>query len=177
MMNQILETFTPVMQDKLVLLLNHLLSAEPIAMQKLLPHQGKTIVLKPHAWPSTLERFLPPPPSLALVITPAGLFERVDQPLADQASLEVMVDAAEPLAAATAWLQKGMPPLRLNGDALLATDINWLVENIRWDVAADLEPWVGPVMAEQITRWGAWLKSGFNSALQRLQSLMQRSAS
>ena len=174
-MKQILEIFTPVVQDKLVLLLNHLLNAEPIAMQRLLPHQGKIIVLRPHALPSVLERFLPPP-SLGLLITPAGLLERLEHPSSAEPNLEVMVDAAEPLAAASAWLQKGMPPLRLNGDAQLATDINWLVENIRWDAAADLEPWVGPTMAEQLVRWGTWLRGGFDSALQRLQDLMPRAS-
>ncbi len=172
-MNTILETFTPIMQKKFVLLLNHLLSTEPIAMERLHRHQGKTILLRPHAFPALLEMFMPELPTFAMAITPAGLLDWRDDKLSNP-DLEVTLDASDLMALASTWMDKAQPPLRLIGDAQLATDINWLVENIHWDVSVNLEPAFGPQMAMQIASWGEWLKAGLNGALQRLQALMSR---
>ena len=39
------------------------------------------------------------------------------------------------------------PPVQIDGDAQLAGDVNWLLLNLRWDVAADLERLFGPTPA------------------------------
>jgi ubiquinone biosynthesis protein UbiJ len=53
--------------------------------------------------------------------------------------LDVTVDTHDPLGLVTRVLGGGQPTLQLSGDAGLAADVNWLAENLRWDVAADIE--------------------------------------
>ena len=52
------------------------------------------------------------------------------------------------------------PPLTIVGDAALASDVQWLVDNVRWDVEADLERLFGPMMARQLGRLGSSLAAG-----------------
>jgi hypothetical protein len=61
----------PALATRLTLLLNHVLSAERVATERLVPHAGRTVALTLQGWPS----LLPPPPVLAWRITPAGLLE------------------------------------------------------------------------------------------------------
>ena len=50
----------------------------------------------------------------------------------------------------------GTPPaVQIDGDAQLAGDMNWLLQNLRWDVAADLERLFGPAVAQQLHQPGA----------------------
>jgi hypothetical protein len=46
---------------------------------------------------------------------------------------------AEPGPAGGARAGRRTPPVDIEGDAQLAGDVNWLMQNLRWDVAADLE--------------------------------------
>ncbi|MFX8227115.1 hypothetical protein ABTL27_19755, partial [Acinetobacter baumannii] len=64
----------PALQDRLVLLINHVLSREPVACQRLRPLAGRGLPVHLAGWPS----LLPAVPDLALGVTPAGLFERLD---------------------------------------------------------------------------------------------------
>ena len=57
--------------QRLTLLVNHLLTAEPAAMQRLLPHVGKRLRVEWIDWPS----LLPVPPIAEFEVTPAGLLE------------------------------------------------------------------------------------------------------
>ena len=50
------------------------------------------------------------------------------------------------------------------GNAQLAADINWLLQNVRWDVAADLERLFGPALAHSLHRLGSALAKGLRSA-------------
>lgn len=137
----------PALVARLVLLINHVLASEAHATRRLVPHQGRVVRAELSGWPS----LLPAPPVLAFRITPAGLLEWA--PEVELADLLVRVPAGNPLALAASVLAQAVA-LDIEGDARLATDIDWLAKNLRWDLAADLERLFGPIAAHQLTRWG-----------------------
>jgi ubiquinone biosynthesis protein UbiJ len=57
--------------ERTILLANHVIAAEPVAMQRLQPHAGRCLLLTLQGWPT----LLPAMPPLAIRITPAGLLE------------------------------------------------------------------------------------------------------
>ena len=120
-------------QRKCLLVLNHVLMQEPPAMARLQPHTGRVI----HAqWRSL--RF-------QLQITPAGLFDRA--PNEAPADLSLSLTEESPIALAQQFLQGSKPALRIEGDVQLASDVNWLAENLRWDAEEDLARLLGDVPA------------------------------
>ena len=148
----------PALVARLVLLINHVLASEPLAGRRLLPHQGRVLRVVLSDWPS----LLPAPPVLAFRITPAGLMEWA--PEVALADLLVCVPAGNPLALAASVLAQAVA-LDIEGDARLATDIDWLAKNLRWDLAADLERLFGPIAAHQLTTWGRALVRALRQAL------------
>ena len=169
---------TPALAERLTLLINHVLTAEPAARERLQPHAGATLALSLENWP----RLLPAPPQLAWRVTPAGLLQWQGAPEGGTAgpaggagsSLLVTVDAANP-ALLLAEAMGGKPPaVRIEGDAQLAGDVNWLIENLRWDVAADLERLFGPAAAAPLHQVGRMLAQGLSAALGRLAALGAR---
>jgi ubiquinone biosynthesis accessory factor UbiJ len=153
----------PAVVERLVLVVNHVLSAEPVAMQRLAPHQGRVIALEWLRWPS----WLPAAPVLKFRITPPGLLEWCGLDDAPPAALAVQIDASNPALLFTRTLAGVPPPLTIAGDAALATDIQWLVDNLRWDVAADLERLFGPAVAHQIGRLGSALAAALRGLARR----------
>lgn len=152
--------------ERLTLLANHVLQAEPVACARLKAHAGRVVELQLRGWPS----LLPPLPPLRFEITPAGLLEWLgDAPAAD-ASLVVGVDASNPIALAARMLGGERPAVELQGDAALASDVNWLIENVRWDVRDDLQRVVGPMAAEQAGRIGSTVARGLHEALRWLST-------
>ena len=158
----------PALMDRLVLVVNHVLSAEPQATQRLLPHSGKVLRLDLMQLP----RLLPAPPPLAFVVTPAGLVDWCREPV--DADLRVRLDAANPAALALQVLRGAMPPLVIEGDAQLATDVDWLLKNLRWNVADDLDRLFGPAVAHELHRLGSGLGGALRSALQGASNLADR---
>ena len=152
--------WAPALMDRLVLVVNHVLSAEPAAVQRLLPHRGRVLRLDLLQLP----RLLPAPPPLAFVITPAGLVEWCRAPV--DADLRVRLDAANPAALAFQAVTGNMPPLVIEGDVQLAGDIDWLLKNLRWDVADDLQKLFGPTVAHELHRLGAGLAGAMRGARQ-----------
>ena len=150
--------WAPALMDRLVLVVNHVLAAEPAAVQRLMLHRGRVLRLDLLQLP----RLLPAPPPLAFVITPAGLVEWCREPA--DADLRVRLDAANPAALAFQVVTGNMPPLVIEGDAQLATDVDWLLKNLRWDVADDLEKRFGPTVAQQLHRLGAGLARAMRGA-------------
>jgi ubiquinone biosynthesis accessory factor UbiJ len=155
----------PPVLERLTLVLNHVLRAEPAAVQRLVPHAGRAISVQLGGWPA----LLPPPPVLAWRITPAGLVEWCGLPAAGEAApaadLRITVDASNPAALAARALAGERPSVQVDGDAALAADIGWLLQNLRWDVAADLERFFGPVVAHQVHQAGRALARGLRAAL------------
>ncbi len=160
-------------RQRLLLLLNHVLASEPVAAQRLSAHAGKRLRVTPDGWPRVLQGLLPAPPPLEMLITPAGLLElatppdSAPPPQACAPDLEVVLDSRNPVELFAGLFGGPTPPMRLVGQAQLAADVNWLAENLRWDLAADLERVFGPVPAAQLQAWGRALAQALRGAARR----------
>jgi ubiquinone biosynthesis protein UbiJ len=164
----------PAMAERLTLVINHVLSGESVATERLRPHAGRTVSLTLDQWP----RLLPSPPALAWRVTPAGLLEWCGADGEPAADLAVRIDASNPAWLVARALGGTQPELQIDGDAKLAGDVNWLLQNLRWDVAADLERLFGPVVAQQLHKIGSVLaralRAGFRGATQFGERLRSR---
>ena len=141
----------------MVLLLNHVISRESHALARLAPFAGRAVCLHLAGWPT----LLPPAPDLVLGITPAGLFERLDA--APPQPLRIELDASNPALMAFGALTGARPTVTVQGDAALAGEINWLMENLRWDIEDDLAALVGPAAAHQLGRFASVAAQGVAS--------------
>ena len=124
------------LQDKLVILLNHVLSQEPAAIERLRRQQGRRVEI---SWRNHRLQWL---------VTPAGLLERADAQ--HDADLRVHVNEASPLALLQGLRQGHKPAMRIEGDVMLAAELNWLVDHVRWDAEEDLSRLVGDAMAHKL---------------------------
>ena len=123
-------------QQRVVLFLNHIVMQEPQAMERLVRQTGRIALVQ---W----RQF-----SMALVVTPAGLFNLAAE--GAQPDLRLQVTDTNPLTMAQAALRGDKPAIRIEGDVQLAADINWLVENLSWDVEEDLARVIGDVPAHTL---------------------------
>lgn len=151
----------PAVLERAVLVLNHVVAAEPVATARLQPHAGSVLKLDwqvpPGPWPR--------PPDLALRITAAGLFEAVEPGDATAPALRVSVELPTPPRAIELWLAGERPALAIDGDVRVAADVAWLAENLRWDVEHDLARVVGDAPAHQLVRLATSLRDGLRSAV------------
>ena len=129
--------------NRLVLFLNHVLMSEPQAMARLARHQGQRIAL---VWQGQCLQLQP---------TPAGLFERGEP---DGFDLRLTVTEASPLALAAALARGDKPKVHIEGDVQLAAEVNWLIDNVRWDAEEDLARLIGDAPAHTLAGLGrqAW---------------------
>ncbi len=165
MLHSLQALLAPALAERLTLLLNHVIGAEPVATARLLPHAGRVLRLQLDGWPP----LLPAPPVLAWRVTPAGLLEWCgDAEPAAAPELKLHVELGNPLRVAAGLLAGEQPPLRIEGDAGFAADVGWLTQNLRWDIAADLERLFGPVVAQQLAELGGALAGGLRGALAAL---------
>lgn len=167
----------PALLDRLVLLVNHVLSQEPQAMARMVPHAGRCLRLEAAPLPAlpmlpALPVALPQLPALWVQVTPAGLLERVDE--ARTPDLLARLDLSSPLTAALQMARGAAWPISIEGDAQLAADVDWLVKNVRWDLADDLQRLVGPVAAQQLQQAAAGLAQGLRRAVQGAAALASR---
>ena len=184
---QIQSLLAPALAQRLTLLINHVLSSEPVATEKLKVHAGRRVRLVLDNWP----RLLPAAPDWDWRVSPAGLLEWVgdakaaDMPANDTLhapgaasatlhDLTVRLDASNPAALLTRGLGGQPPQVQVEGDAQFAGDINWLMQNLRWDVAADLERFLGPSLAQPLQQVGRAVAAGVRAALQGAQDLGER---
>jgi ubiquinone biosynthesis protein UbiJ len=124
------------LQDKLVLLLNHVLAQEPAASERLRRQQGQCVQV---SWRDY---------RLQWTITPAGLLTRAD---ADTpADLHLHINQDQPLTLLQTLAKGEKPAMRIDGDVMLAADINWLVDHVRWDMEEDLSRVFGDAMAHHM---------------------------
>jgi ubiquinone biosynthesis protein UbiJ len=155
MLHNLTQLFAPAVQDRMCNLLNHVISREAHAMARLAPFAGRSVLVHLGGWPS----MLPAAPDLVLQITPAGLWERLDA--APEDALRIELDASNPAVMALGALSGDRPKVTVQGDATLAGEINWLLENLRWDVEDDLARIVGPAPARLMAQWGQGIAQGF----------------
>jgi len=160
--------FAPAVQDRIVLLLNHVISRESHAMARLAPYSGRAVVLRLSNWP----KLLPVAPDLNLAVTPAGLWERLESSPAE--ALLIEVDASNPALLALGALSGETPRVQLSGDAAFAGVINGLMAELRWDIEDDLAAVVGPAAAHQLGRVGKGIASALAQVARQAESFRQR---
>lgn len=171
MLHALHDLLAPAAMGRTTLVLNHVLASEPVATERLRAHAGRRIDIQPQAWPA----LLPPLPRLAFLVTPAGLLDWDGQGEGTgPADLTVRFDASNPALLAARALTGETPQVEVEGDAQLAADVNWLLQNLRWDVEADLERVMGPAAAHQLARLGGGLARGVRAAVQAAASLAAR---
>jgi len=156
--------------ERITLLLNHVIAAEPAATERLRPHSGRSLQLVWTGWPA----LLPPPPTVAFTVTPAGLLEwsGLEPPL--QPDLKVHLDAANPLKLAGQWLTGERPTVSIEGDSGLAADVSWLIDNLRWDLEDDLARVIGQAPAHELSRFASAVAGGLREAVRTVQGLVSR---
>jgi ubiquinone biosynthesis protein UbiJ len=161
----------PAVMERLTLVVNHILGSESVATARLKTHAGRTLGLVLDRWPA----LLPAPPACTFRVTPAGLLEWLGAAHEGEAvDLTLRVDAANPAALMSRGLLGERPTAAIEGDTQLAGDVNWLMQNLRWDVADDLERLFGPLVAQQMHRLGSALAAALRAALQGAGQLRDR---
>ncbi len=160
----------PALMERLVLVINHVLAAEPAAVERLRPQAGQVLAVRLQDWP----RLLPAPPQLVFRITPAGLFEWCGPDADTDAHLQVRLDASNPVLLGARALAGEPPAVHIDGDAQLAAEVNWLLHNLRWDVGADLQRVFGPAIAQPLQQLGSALARALRRALQRVPAFGPR---
>ena len=132
------------MQQRLVLLINHVLMQERAATERLKARNRRIVRVQ---W----RQFV-----MSLQVTPAGLFDLAAAGLTPDLHFEVTQESPLPLAQTA--LRGERPPVRIDGDVEFASDLQWLADNLRWDLEDDLARVVGDVpahMAAQAARSAA----------------------
>lgn len=136
--------------ERAILLLNHVLCGEPQATQRLVVHSGRTVSVQVQA-PLPLISDLAP---LVMRITPAGLLELAEVPPPAEADLRLKIDGTDLKTILRQALGGQRPRIDVAGDALLAADVNWLFDNLRWEPCDDLSRWWGDAPAAELARMG-----------------------
>ena len=155
--------------ERLTLLVNHVLASESVATQRLRVHAGRCIQLRFEAWPS----LLPPLPATTFRVTPAGLVEWCGADAPADPDLRVGIDASNPALAMAQALAGTRPKVDVAGDAAFATDLNWLFDNLRWDMQDDLARVVGPAPAREIARVAGGIAAGMREAVRTFSGLIR----
>jgi ubiquinone biosynthesis protein UbiJ len=126
------------MQQRVVLLLNHVLQQEPEAVARLKRQKGQIAGIE-SAWIA-----------MKLVVTPAGLLDLADADAESDLSLKVL--DSNPFSILQTLLSGDKPRMEVAGDVMLAAEVNWLVDHVRWDVEEDLSRIVGDVPAHTLMK-------------------------
>ena len=124
------------LQNRLLLLLNHVLMQEPQAMARLKRQQGKTMRA---AWGKV---------DLLLQATPAGLLALAEA--GPEPDLQLTVQEISPVSALQTLASGGKPAVDIQGDVQLAAEVGWLVNNLRWDIEEDLARILGDAVAHTL---------------------------
>jgi ubiquinone biosynthesis accessory factor UbiJ len=138
-------------QQRLVLLLNHVLMQEPEATVRLARLKGRVVRVQ---W-RTL--------SMTLAATPAGLLERATSDAV--ADLSLLVADESPFTILQTALNGGKPSIKIEGDVQLAAEVNWLADHVRWDVEEDLSRILGDAPAHALISTVKQIVDGLKSFL------------
>lgn len=127
-------------QQRVLLLVNHVLQQEPEAMQRLARFRGRVILAQ--------HRQI----RLPAVVTPAGLFDLADG-LA-QPDLTVTLAIETPVDFLRQAAQGERPAVRIEGDVELAAEVGWIADHVRWDYEEDLARVLGDSAAHSLATMG-----------------------
>ena len=125
--------------NKALLVVNHVLDQEPQATTRLARHTGKRIGF---VWGGL---------RMQLVISPAGLLMTVPDHSTTEPDLRIDMRDAPVSQIATAVMQGQQPEFDIHGDVMLAAELGWLKEHVRWDIEDDLARVVGDAPAVWLT--------------------------
>ena len=156
--------------ERLVLLVNHVIAAERAALDRLRPHAGRTMQIELVGWPVLLPRVGP----FAFRVSPAGLVDWLPEASSLPPDLRVAIDAANPALAFTRLVAGERPMITVSGDAAFASDVDWLIDNLRWDLEDDLARVVGEAPARQLARIGGWFAGALREGAKALRDLAAR---
>ncbi len=121
------------LQQRVVLLLNHVLQQEPQAVERLIRQKGQIALIESA------------PFAMKLIVTPAGLLDLESTDAKPDLSLKVL--DTHPISLIQTLLRGDKPRMEIAGDVMLAAEVNWLVDHVRWDVEEDLSRILGDVPA------------------------------
>ena len=138
-------------QRRIALLLNHILSQESEAVARLGRQQGRVVSVR---WRDM---------ALRLRVTPAGLLEVAAGDAPADLSLSLTQELVRDLAQTI--IRGAKPDVRIDGDVQLAAEVNWLVDNVRWDVEEDLARVLGDVPAHAVAGAARRLSHGLRQFL------------
>jgi ubiquinone biosynthesis protein UbiJ len=158
--------------ERIVLLTNHVISAEPQAAARLRTHASRAICFELEGWPA----LLPQPGPLSFRITPAGLVEWIEEAVPSDPDLRVTIEAPNPALALARLVVGERPAIRVEGDAAFAADVNWLIENLRWDVQDDLARIVGNAPARELSRFASAVAKALREGAKTLGGLVDGGA-
>jgi ubiquinone biosynthesis protein UbiJ len=128
--------------NRIVLLLNHVLQQEPEAMQRLARQKGRIVKF---AWQQFTLMLTATPVGLLAVASPSeGATTKVDL-LLEVTDTDVM-DLSQKL------MRGDKPNVRIEGDIQLAAEVQWLAQNVNWDLEDDLARVVGDVPAHHLMK-------------------------
>lgn len=156
--------------ERLVLLVNHVISAEPAALDRLRPHATRSVRFELSDWPRVLPAFGP----FVFRVTPAGLLEWLPDAASMEADLRVAVAAGNPALALTRVVAGERPAITVSGDAAFASDLDWLIDNLRWDLQDDLAKIVGDAPARQLGKIGGWFAGALREGARMLRDVAAR---
>ena len=131
---------TDELQNRLLLLVNHVLSQEPEAMRRLARHKTKRLQVDGGGV------------GLCWEISGVGLFMRADTTRVVEPDLRVAVIETQWAALLKTVASGAQPEVKIFGDVLLAAEIGWIRDHVRWDIEADVARVIGDVAAVNLTR-------------------------
>lgn len=138
-------------QQRLVLLLNHVLMQEKEAQDRLARKKGSVLHVR---WGLF---------AMDILITPAGLLDRASS--SAKPDLLISVAADSPAVVLQSVLAGKPPPVKIEGDVQLAAELGWLAENLRWDVEEDLSRVLGDIPAHALADAGRRMLAALKSFL------------
>ena len=173
MLHTLFSTAQTALVERATLFFNHVVAAEPAAVERLRMHAGRYMKLQVDGWPNAL----PSLPPLGFRVTPAGLVEWCgsESPGPPAVDLVVRLDASNPARLAAQWARGERPRIDIQGDAQFATDCDWLLAHLRWDAEDDLARLVGAAPARMAAQAGAVLTSGLRGAARTVSQWAKRS--
>jgi len=126
--------------NRIVLLLNHVLQQEPEAMQRIARQNARVVKF---AWQNY---------SILLTATPVGLLALASQDESEKQKIDLMLEIIDTDVAEIGkkLMQGDKPNVRIEGDVQLAAEVQWLMQNVSWDMEGDLARIVGDVPAHTI---------------------------
>lgn len=126
--------------NRIVLLLNHVLQQEPEAMQRIARQKGRVVKF---AWQQY---------TMLLTPTVVGLLAVAYQPTDEKQKIDLLLEIIDTDVAELGkkLMQGDKPNLRIEGDVQLAAEVQWLAQNVQWDLEGDLARIVGNVPAHHI---------------------------